>query len=363
MCPSPPLYVFHAIHPSIHHICHHYSSRLIIIISSPPSETTLALSALGVPLEVLLARGHLHLLGVEPVLQSDHGASLAAREVLPGEGVLLALLRVLVVEGLGDVTLGAGGAEEALVELPRLGAGGDGHVGGGGGGGGGEVDGVVVHGDKVRAAGRLGDREVVHGGREGGAALLGEVLLVVELAVEVGRVLDARRRRDEEQLAVDVVLEDVPGGTGLVGLSETLGLEAAGAGVRPEELGTGGGAGATLLDGAGADGDAVDGLEEGLGHALRDEADGAEELAELVDGEDAVADEVGLCGGEVGEDEAGAIAEDDALAQVDGLEVLGLSRGGRDRDLLRADEGVDGGGFADVGITDQADLEFAICAC
>lgn len=68
--------------------------------------------------------------------------------MLSGEGILLALLRVLVVERLGDMALGARGAEEALVELLGLGTGGDGHIGGGG-----EVDGVIVHGDEVGAVG------------------------------------------------------------------------------------------------------------------------------------------------------------------------------------------------------------------
>lgn len=171
---------------------------------------------------------------------------------------------------------------------------------------------------------------MVHGGSEGSTALLREVLLIVELTVEVGRVLDSRGRRDEEQLAVDVVLEDVPGGTGLIGLSKTLSLETTGAGVCSEELSGGWDTGTALLDRTSADCDSVDGLEEGLGHTQCDEANRAQELAELVDGEDAVADEVGLCGGKVGEDETGAIAEDDSVAQVDGLEVLGLSGGGRD---------------------------------
>lgn len=42
------------------------------------------------------------------------------------------------------------------------------------------------------------------------------------------------------------------------------------------------------------------------------------------------------------------------------MEVFGLSWGGGNRDLFGADERVDGGGFADVGIANQADLEFAL---
>lgn len=245
--------------------------------------------------------------------------------MLSSEGIVLALLRILVVEGLSDVALVARGAEEALVELLGLGTGGDRHVGGGG-----EVDRVIVHGDEVRAVGRLGDREVVHGGGEGSTALLREMLLIVELTVEVGRVLDSRGWRDKEQLAVDVVLQDVPSGAGLIGLSKTLGLETTGSGIGTEELSGGWHTGTSLLDRAGADCDAVDSFEERLGHAQCDETDGAQELAELIDGEDTVTDEVGLCGGKVGEDETRAIAEDDSVAEVDGLEVLGLSGSGRD---------------------------------
>lgn len=183
--------------------------------------------------------------------------------------------------------------------------------------------------------------------------------LVVHFAVKGVCVLTdaAGRRRDEEQLARDVVLEDVPRGAGLVGLTQALGLEAAGAGVGAEELGGRGHAGAALLAGARLDVDAVDGLEERLRHALRDEPDGARELAELVNGQDAVAHEVGLCRGEVGEHETGAVAEDHAVAEVDGLEVLRLAGRRRDGHLFGADEGVDGGRLAHIGVADQAYLE------
>lgn len=40
--------------------------------------------------------------------------------------------------------------------------------------------------------------------------------------------------------------------------------------------------------------------------------------------------------------------------------MLGLAGGGGDRDLLRTDEGIDGGRFSDVGVADEADLELVV---
>lgn len=96
---------------------------------------------------------------------------------------------------------------------------------------------------------------------------------------------------------------------------------------------------------------------------MRDEADRTGILAQLIDGEHTVASEIGLGGGKVGEYETGAIAEDDTLAEMDGLEVLGFTGSRGDGDLLGSDEGVDGGGFTDVGVSDETDLEFVIGGC
>jgi ribosomal protein L19 len=78
-------------------------------------------------------------------------------------------------------------------------------------------------------------------------------------------------------------------------------------------------------------------------------------LPHLVDGKNPVADEVGLGSGELRENETGAIAEEDVGGEADGLEVLGLSGSRRDRDLLLADEGVDGRRLSDVGVSDESD--------
>ena len=246
------------------------------------------------------------------------------------------------------MTLGGLRAEEALVDALRLG--------------------TLRQGDEFRGHGRgvgvILQGEGVYGGYERGAALLGEVELVVEVHVE-GLGVDAGLGRGlhVEKLAVDIVLEDVPRSAGLVGLTETLGVEATCGGVRPEQLLGCGHTRSAFLERSGLDADAVRRLQEVAGDAERHETDGTRELAHLVDGEDAIADEVGLCGGEVGEDETGTVAEDHAVGEVDGLEVLGLARGGGHGDLLGADEGVDGGGLADVGVAYEADLEFVICFC
>jgi len=188
------------------------------------------------------------------------------------------------------------------------------------------------------------------------------VEFIVELAVEGLGVFDAGRRAHEKQLAVHVVLEDVTRRAGLVRLTETLGVESTCHGVRAQELRGCGNTGASLLERSRLDVDAVHGLEETLRDPQRDEPDGARVLAHLVDGQDAVADEVGFREGEVGEYETGAVAQDDALAEVDGLEVLRLTRCGRDGHLLGADECVDCRGLADVRVADQADLQFVIRA-
>jgi hypothetical protein len=71
--------------------------------------------------------------------------------------------------------------------------------------------------------------------------------------------------------------------------------------------------------------DAVDSLEECLRDPAGDESSRAAVLAQLVDGQNAVANEFGLGAGEVGEDETRAIAEDNPITQVDGLEMFRLA--------------------------------------
>ncbi|KAJ6264051.1 hypothetical protein Dda_0191 [Drechslerella dactyloides] len=167
-----------------------------------------------------------------------------------------------------------------------------------------------------------------------------------------------RRRVAEEQAAVDVVFQYYSRGAGLVPVAACAGLrEAAGAG----HLAGGGDAGAAFLGWTDGDGDAVEALEVAFWDALGDEGGGAGEFAQLVDWEDAVGYEVGFCGGEVWEDEAGTVDEHDGGGEVDCLEVFCFAGGGGDGDLFGADEGVDGGGFADVGVADEADVDFAGC--
>lgn len=113
----------------------------------------------------------------------------------------------------------------------------------------------------------------------------------------------------------------------------------------------------TVLDRADLNPDGVGALKDGPWNAPTDELHRSRVLLHLVDGQDAVADELGLGRRELGEDETRAVAERDLGREVERLEVLGLSRGGRDRDALGAEESVDGGRLADVRVPDEADDE------
>ena len=181
---------------------------------------------------------------------------------------------------------------------------------------------------------------------------------VVELAVEVVRVYGwvRRRRLTEQELALDVVLEDPSGGSALIGLTETLCGETSGTSVRAQDFLTCGPTSTTLLDRAGLDLHTIHSLEESLRDTLCDKSTRAGVLAKLVNGQHTVTDELCFCVCEVGEHETWAIAEDDLVGKVNGLEVLGLTRRGGDRDLLRTKQGVDCGRFTDVRVSDKTNL-------
>ncbi|KAH9830066.1 hypothetical protein Tdes44962_MAKER09090 [Teratosphaeria destructans] len=281
---------------------------------------------------------------IHTLLQRRQGFQFPPRQRLP-------LLRVLVVERLHDLPSGGALGEESLVEVAGLGAGGreEGDVGGG-----------------VGVVGREGGgvwRRGVGGGGELGLAFGVEVVNGVEIAVEVvgvgGGGVGGWWRVAEEEFALDVVFEDLADGAAFIGLSDALGVVPSSSGVGPQHLLAGGDARAAFLDGADVDLHAVDGFQERARDPLRDQRRRTGVLAELVDGEDAGADELGFGGGEVGEDETGTVAQDDAVGEVDGLEVLGLAWGGGYTHFLGAKEGVDGGGFSDVGVADEADGGFA----
>ena len=126
-------------------------------------------------------------------------------------------------------------------------------------------------------------------------------------------------------------------------------------GVGRQELGGGRDSASAFADGESDDSKTVHALENVLRDAVRDEGDGSSVFPHLVDRKNTVADEVGLGRGELGEDESGAIAEEDVGGEADGLEVLRLAGRGRDRDLLFADQGVDSRRLSDVGISDETD--------
>jgi hypothetical protein len=128
-------------------------------------------------------------------------------------------------------------------------------------------------------------------------------------------------------------------------------LEATGSCIRPEELFRGRNACPALLKRSGLDVDTVDGFEERLGDAEGDKANRAAVFSHLVNRQNTVADEVGLGESEIGENKTRAIAENHLVTEMDRLEVLRLTGGRRNRNLLGADKGVDGGGFTNVGVT------------
>lgn len=167
--------------------------------------------------------------------------------------------------------------------------------------------------------------------------------MAVEFAVEGPGVVDTRRGVDEEEFTVDVVLENVARGPGNVGLAQALGAESSSSGISTEELLCGGHACASFFQSSHLDVNAVDGFQKWPGHALGDEAYGSVEFSHLVNGQHSVADQVRLGEGEVWENKSWTIAENDVVAEVDGLEMLGLARGGRDGHFLGPDQGVDGG--------------------
>lgn len=76
-------------------------------------------------------------------------------------------------------------------------------------------------------------------------------------------------------------------------------------------------------------------------------------LSQLVNGQHTVADQVGLRSGELREHETRAIAEDDVVREMDGLEMFRFSRSRRNRDFLLTDERVDRTRFSDIGIADK----------
>ena len=277
----------------------------------------LALAIRSTALEVLLALG-LDILGIQSVLQRHHRTGFSSAKHLTG-----ALLRVLVVEGHVHVALCGVGSEEPRVQFLRLWAHGH-HV-------------QVCHGALA-----IGQRHGLRRGNKCVSPLLREVEPAVQFAIERLGILHAGGRMDEEQLAVDVVLQDVAGRPGLIRLAQALREVSSGRGVCAQQFLGRGDASATLLNGAGLDVNAVDGLQEVLRNSLGNQPHRTGVLSHLVNGQHAVADQVSLGEGEVGEHQTRAITQDDVLAEMYGLEVLGLSGCGRDGHLLGSNQGVDG---------------------
>ena len=96
---------------------------------------------------------------------------------------------------------------------------------------------------------------------------------------------------------------------------------------------------------------------------MSDQATRTVVLSELINGQDTVAHEICLGGGEVGEHKTRAITQDDFVAEMDCLEMLRLTGGSRDGDLLGTDKSVDGGRLSDVGVSDQTNLQLLAWVC
>lgn len=257
---------------------------------------------------MLLPRPKLHILGINTGLESNRRPSLASAKHLGAAGCAAgraALFCVLVVEGLADMSADILWREEALVEPLGLGTLG-------------ETDELGGHALVIEVEG-------LRSGNETGTAALGQMRFIIQLGVEFLLVLDTWGRVDEEELSVDVVFEDISGCPRLIWLTKTLGLEASSSSVSAQQLLSGRNTSASFFNRSSQDLDAVNSFQEWLRNSLSDQTYGSGVLAHLVDGQHALSDEIGLCGGEVGEYETRAIAQDDPLTEVDGLEVLGFS--------------------------------------
>jgi hypothetical protein len=93
------------------------------------------------------------------------------------------------------------------------------------------------------------------------------------------------------------------------------------------------------------------------GNSPTKEIHGRRILPHLINRQHTVHDHVGLSVRELGEDETWAVAQRNLVGEHQCLEMLGLSGSARDRDLFGSEEGVDGGGLADVGVADKTDHE------
>lgn len=93
-----------------------------------------------------------------------------------------------------------------------------------------------------------------------------------------------------------------------------------------------------------------------LGDSLRHKSSRASELTQLIDWQDTITDKFCLGSRKVGEYQSRAIAQDDLLGEMDGLEVLCLSRSRGDRYLLCTDEGVNSRRLSDVRVSNKSNL-------
>ena len=109
---------------------------------------------------------------------------------------------------------------------------------------------------------------------------------------------------------------------------------------------------ATFFDGAHAQLDTEHLLDEVLGDTLGNETGGTGKLALLVDGQHTVDTSSALVVAKLGNTRPGQSQSMISGEEVQGLEVLGLTGGRRDRDLLGTEQGVNCAGLTHVGVSD-----------
>jgi hypothetical protein len=87
--------------------------------------------------------------------------------------------------------------------------------------------------------------------------------------------------------------------------------------------------------------DTVNGLKKLLRNPACHKGSGPAVFSQLIYWEDAIANEFRLGAGEIRENKTRAIAKNYLVTKMDGLEMLGLAGGRRNRDFLGSNERID----------------------
>jgi len=108
----------------------------------------------------------------------------------------------------------------------------------------------------------------------------------------------ARESVHDDYPYVDIVLQDITGGTGLIGVTLTGLGETTSDGIGNQELFSSGHSITTFLLAQHCDLDTINSLQNHLGDTLCHQSDRSSELSELINGQDTITDHVALSGGE-----------------------------------------------------------------